>query len=383
MHILIAPNAFKHSLSAVDAAAAIAAGLGASILSGTWAACPVGDGGDGTAEVLLRARGGERRQALARDPLGRHIPCEFVLLDEGRTAVIELAEASGLRRLQPHELDPLRASTAGTGDLLKCALDCGVREIILCVGGSATVDGGSGLLQSLGVGFLDSAGRPLDCLPGQLPALDAIDLTRLDPRLDPRRGERVLTVLCDVTNPLLGARGAAAIFGPQKGATGEAVGALETALTRFSEVVLRHTGEDIARLPRGGAAGGVAAGLYGLLGARLVGGIEYVLQLIDFDAALEGADLVITGEGAIDDQTIDGKAPWGVALRARARGAFVVGMAGRVPLVTSPELREGFDALLAIGDGVTTLDVALGRTADNLRRTALELGNLLALCGRY
>lgn len=378
MHILIAPNAFKHSLSAVDAAAAIAAGLGASRLSGTWAVCPVGDGGDGTADLVLRARGGERRQARARDPLGRHITCEFVLLDEGRTAVIELAEASGLRRLQTHELDPLRASTAGTGELIKCALDCGVREIILCVGGSATVDGGSGLLQALGVGFLDSAGRPLDSLPGQLSDLAAIDLTHVDPRL----GERVLTVLCDVTNPLLGERGAAAIFGPQKGATGEAVGALETALARFSEVVLWHTGQDIAKLPRGGAAGGVAAGLAGLLGARLVGGTDYVLQLIDFDAALEGADLVITGEGAIDDQTIDGKAPWGVALRARARGAFVVGMAGRVPLVTSPELRAGFDALLAIGDGVTTMQVALGRTADNLRRTALELGNLLALSGR-
>jgi glycerate kinase len=378
MHILIAPNAFKHSLSAVDAAAAIAAGLGASDFSGTWAACPVADGGDGTADLLLRARAGERRQALARDPLGRRIPCEFVLLDAGRTAVIELAEASGLRRLQSHELDPLRASTAGTGELIKCALDCGVREIILCVGGSATVDGGSGLLQALGVDFLDCAGRPLDCLPGELPQLAAIDVTRLDPRL----GDRVLTVLCDVTNPLLGGRGAAAIFGPQKGATGDAVGALERGLARFSEVVLRHTGEDIAQLPRGGAAGGVAAGLRGLLGARLVDGSDYVLQLIDFDTGLNGADLVITGEGAIDDQTIDGKAPWAVALRARARGALVVGMAGRVPLVASAELRAGFNVLLAIGDGVATLDVALSRTADNLRRTALELGNILALRGR-
>jgi glycerate kinase len=378
MHILIAPNAFKHSLSAVDAAEAIAAGLGDSNFSGTWATCPVGDGGDGTAALLLRQHDGERRQATAHDPLGRRINCEFVLLDEGRTAVIELAEASGLRRLQTHELDPLRASTAGTGELVKCALDCGVREIILCVGGSATVDGGSGLLRALGVDFLDSAGRPLACLPEQLFELAAIDLTHLDPRL----GERSITVLCDVTNPLLGARGAAAVFGPQKGATWDVVRALETALTRFSEVVLRQTGQDIALLPRGGAAGGVAAGLCALLGARLVGGIDYVLDLLDFDAALEGSGLVITGEGAIDEQTIDGKAPWGVALRARARGAFVVGMAGRVPLVASPELRLGFDALLAIGDGVMTVDEALGRTAANLRRTAVELGNVLALCGR-
>jgi glycerate kinase len=378
MHILIAPNAFKHSLSAVDAAEAIAAGLGASNFAGTWAMCPVGDGGDGTAAVLLRQRGGEWRHALARDPLGRSIPCEFVLLDEGRTAVIELAEASGLRRLETHELDPLRASTAGTGELIKCALDCGVREIIVCVGGSATVDGGSGLLQALGARFLDASGRPLGCLPGNLPELAAIDLTHLDPRL----GHRVLTVLCDVTNPLLGARGAAAIFGPQKGADSTAVRSLEAALARLRDVVRGQTGRDIGRLARGGAAGGVAAGLYGLLGAQLVGGIDYVLELIGFDVGLEGADLVITGEGAIDDQTIDGKAPWGVALRARARGAFVVGMAGRVPLVASPELRAGFDALLPIGDGVMTMEVALGRTADNLRRTALELGNLLALGGR-
>ena len=375
MHVLIAPNAFKNSLGAADAALAIADGLRASRFAGTWSLFPVGDGGDGTAELLLRHLGGSRVSALAHDPLGREVDCHFAVLEAGRCAVIELAEASGLRRMQVHELDPLRATSRGTGELIKCALERGVREIILCVGGSATVDGGTGLLQALGVRFLDALGATIEILPEQLTRLAQIEMSHVDRRL----AECELTVLCDVANPLVGPRGAAAIFGPQKGATPAAVCALEAGLAHFGEVVRRHTGTDIAGAAGGGAAGGAAAGLHGLLEAELVGGIDYVLRRIGFDAALAGADLVITGEGAIDEQTIEGKAPWGVALRARARGARVVGLAGSVPLAASPELRRGFDALLPIGNGVMTLADALERTADNLRRTACELGNLLAL----
>jgi glycerate kinase len=377
MHVLIAPNAFKNSLCAADAALAIAEGLRASRFAGTWSLFPVGDGGDGTADILLGHLGGSRVQERAHDPLGREIDCHFAVLEHGRCAVIELAEASGLRRLQLHELDPLRATSRGTGELIKSALDRGVREIILCVGGSATVDGGTGLLQSLGVRFLDAAGAPLETLPEQLTRLTDIEMSHLDPRLL----DCELRVLCDVANPLLGPRGAAALFGPQKGATAAVVCTLEAGLARLGEVVRSHTGRDIASVAGGGAAGGAAAGLYGLLGAELVAGIDDVLRRIDFDAALAGADLVITGEGAIDEQTLEGKAPWGVALRARARGAFVVGLAGSVPLAASPGLHAGFDALLPIGHGVMTLADALERTADNLRRTACELGNLLALRG--
>ena len=375
MHILIAPNAFKHSLSAADAAQAIADGLRTSRFAGTWTMCPVGDGGDGTVELLLRHLGGSRREAVAHDALGREISCKFALVNQGRTALIELAEASGLRRLQAHELDPLRATSAGTGELLRSALDCGVRELILCVGGSATVDGGTGLLQALGARFLDARGRPLDCLPAHLPDLAAIDMTQLDGRF----AGVALTILCDVTNPLLGERGAAHIFGPQKGATPAAVQSLETGLQCFSSVVLHHGGRDIAGVTGGGAAGGVAAGLFGLLGARLAGGVDYFLECVGFDAVAATADLVITGEGAIDEQTIEGKAPWGVASRARAHGACVVGFAGRVPLAASPALRAGFDALMPIGHDVMSLPQALRLTADNLRRTACEFGNVLAL----
>jgi len=374
MHILIAPNAFKNSLSADAAANAIALGLAASRFSGTWTVCPVGDGGDGTADLLARHSHGERVPARVRDPLGREIDAHFALCDAGRTAVIELADASGLKLLGRDELDPLRASTFGTGELVACALDRGVQEIVLCLGGSATIDGGSGLLRALGVEFRDSRGEVL-VTPESLYHLSRIDVSRVHERIAACR----FTVVCDVANPLLGEHGAAAVFGPQKGASGAAVQHLERALARLREVVLAHTEKDIARVARGGAAGGVAAGLFGLVNAELVDGIDYVLDRIGFDAALGPADLVITAEGSIDEQTSHGKGPWGVAMRAKRRGVFVVGFAGHLPRVPSASLGEAFDALLPIGHGPATLAEALGATADDLTRSARELGNLLAL----
>jgi glycerate kinase len=375
MHILIAPNAFKHSLNATEVADAIAEGLRASRFAGTWSTCPVGDGGDGTAALLLRHLGGLEVTAAARDPLGRVLESRFVLIDEGRTAIIELAEASGLRHLRSDELDPLRATSFGTGELMRAALDRGVGEIILCVGGSATVDGGTGILRALGARFLDAEGAVLTTLPGSMMELAAIDMTRIDPRLGACR----LTILCDVTNPLVGARGAAAVFGPQKGAAPAAVIALDAALGRFSDIVFAQTGRQIGNLERGGAAGGVAAGLFGLLDATLENGIDYFLERVGFDAAIAKADVVITGEGSIDEQTVEGKGPWGVAVRARRQGAFVVGLAGQVPLSASPALRSGFDALIAIGNRAMSVTEAMQCTAENLRRTALDLGNLFAL----
>ena len=375
MHVLIAPNAFKHSLSAVDAADAIAAGLRESNFSGTWAACPVGDGGDGTADLLLRQLGGREVPVVVHDPLGRRIESHYALLEGERTALIELADASGLRLLRADELDPLRASSFGTGELIGRCLDRGIRDIILCVGGSATVDGGTGLLRALGFEFRDAAGNALTTLPGSLIDLDTIDFSNVDRRI----AECVVTVLCDVSNPLVGERGAATVFGPQKGATPASVRSLEAALQRFAEVVFAQTAMDIAAVPRGGAAGGVAAGVFGLLNARLVDGIDYFLELIDFERALEKAQVVITGEGSIDEQTADGKGPWGVALRARQRGAFVIGLAGQVPLVPSPVLRAGFDVLLSIGNRAMTVAEAMACAAANVQRTAFELGNLLAL----
>jgi glycerate kinase len=375
MHILVAPNAFKHSLDAMEAAEAICDGLRASRFGGTLQACPIGDGGDGTAALLQRHLGGRRISAPAHDALGRPIEGHFVLVDGGRTAIIELAEASGLRRLRSDERVPLHATSFGTGELIRAALEQDVREVLLCVGGSATVDGGTGLLRALGVRFLDARGGELTSLPQKMGDLAAIDREHVDPRL--ARCE--LTLLCDVTNPLIGPRGAAAVFGPQKGASMAQVGALEAALTHFSIRVYEHAGRDIAALERGGAAGGVAAGMSGLLGARLVDGIDHFLDRTGFDAALALANVVITGEGSIDDQTADGKGPWGVAVRARARGIFVVGLAGQVPLQAGQVLRAGFDALIPIGNRAMSLAEAMDCTAQNLRRAATELGNVLAL----
>ena len=375
MHVLIAPNAFKNSLDAIEVADAIAHGLRDSNFTGSVAVCPVGDGGDGTAALLLRHLGGVEIAAIAHDALGREVEARFGLVDDGRTAIIELADASGLRRLRLDELDPLRATSFGTGELIMAALDRGVREILLCVGGSATVDGATGILRALGVKFLNASGRELTLLPAAMQELVAIDTSGLDPRL----ATCSLTVLCDVTNTLGGARGAASVFGPQKGATPAAGETLTAALERFSDLVLAHTGRDISTLERGGAAGGVAAGLAGVLEAKLVNGIDYFLARIDFESAIAAADVVITGEGSIDDQTADGKGPWGVAIRARRRGAFVVGLAGQVPLQAGAALRSGFDVLIPIGNRAMSVSEALASTAQNLYRAAFDLGNLLGL----
>jgi glycerate kinase len=294
---------------------------------------------------------------------------------EGQAAVIELAAASGLRLLRPDEFDPLHSSSFGTGELIKFALDRGVSEIVLAIGGSATVDGAAGILQALGVRFLNAGGNALTNLPEALVDLDYVDVSGLDGRIL----KCSLIVLCDVDNLLLGAQGAARVFGPQKGATPEAVSKLEVALAKLSEVFLRQTGKDMSRTKCGGAAGGVAASLQAFLNAKLVSGIEYFLDATGFDAALHKADLVITGEGSIDDQTLHGKGPVGVAARAKAKNIPVVGLAGAVPLKPNSLLRQYFDVLLPIGAGVVEVEVALGQTALNLERTAFELGNLLAL----
>jgi glycerate kinase len=338
----------------------------------------VGDGGDGTGELLRLHLGGTKVPVSVHDPLGRRIDSHLSLLEDGRTAVIELADASGLRLVRTEELNPLRATSVGTGELIRRALDLGVAEVILCVGGSATVDGGAGLLGALGARFLDGAGNTLEPLPKSLLQLSTIDLSRLDRRV----GDCKLIVLCDVRNPLLGERGAAKVFGPQKGATPAGVATLEAALERLSSTVRDLTGNEISGLPCGGAAGGVAATLSGILRAELVSGIDYFLSRTDFAAALADVDCVITGEGSIDEQTAEGKAPWGVAVRAKARGAFVVGLAGQVPLTPSRVLDAGFDALIPIGHRAMTTAEAIGSTAANLRRTGLQLGNFLGWARR-
>lgn len=372
MHILIAPNAFKNSLSAAEAAQAIQRGLHSPF---TTECFPVGDGGDGTGDLLIDRLGGQRIPEWARDPFGRQVSTYWGLADNGRTAIVEMANASGLRLLDRNELHPLKASSTGTGDLILAALDSKVQRIILGMGGSATVDGGTGILQALGARFLNANGQPLKDLPGSLDDLEAIDTEGLDPRL----AGIDLTILCDVANPLTGPQGAATVFGPQKGASGQDVQRLDACLQRLSRVIHAQTGRVLSALPRAGAAGGAAGGLYGILEARLVSGIDYFLEITGFEAALDRCDCIITGEGSIDEQTLQGKAPVGVAVLAKKKNKPVIALAGKVPLHEIPELKEYFDVLLPISHAPADLPSALRNTASDLQRTASQLGNLLAL----
>jgi glycerate kinase len=373
--ILIAPNAFKHSIDAEAAANAIKKGFMQSRLDCDGECFPVGDGGDGTARLIISKCHGRLVDTTVHDPFGRTLHTSFGLIDDGKTAVIEMADASGLRLLRTEELNPLLATSAGTGQQIKMALDSGVRKIIIGMGGSATVDGGTGIVKALGMRFLDADGHELTDMPGSLINLSAIDLSALDERIL----QTEVIVLCDVDNLLLGKQGAAAMFGPQKGASFNDVLQLDAALARLSEVTRRQTGKDITSIKYGGTAGGASAGLYAFMNARLVNGIEHFLQLTGFEASLEKADIVITGEGSIDEQTLQGKGPFGVAYMAKQKGLPVIGLAGKVPLTRNTALEKYFDALVPIGHQPLDLPAALLATADNLTRTATEIGNLLAV----
>lgn len=374
MHILIAPNAFKSSLPATAVADSIREGLLNSKLNCTCECFPIGDGGDGTAELIIKHCGGKNISVSVHDPLGRLIQSTFGLIDSGNTAVIEMSNASGIRLLNPVEFDPLHTSTVGTGELICAALDTGVKTIIMGIGGSATVDGGSGLLQALGIQFLDVSGKKLSQLPECLVDLHAIDVSSLDKRIL----HCEFIILCDVENTLLGDNGAAAVFGPQKGASPEAVQKLELGLKKFRDVTFQKTGFDMTILKHGGAAGGTAAGVAAFLNAKLVNGIDHFLQITNFDEHLDKADFLITGEGSIDAQTLDGKGPFGVALKAKEKNIPVIGLAGRVPLIPDKKLQHYFDVLLAIGNEPADLVSAMQSTAANLKRTATAIGNLLS-----
>ena len=374
MHILIAPNAFKNSLGAAEVAGAIKEGLVKSGLQCTCECFPVGDGGDGTGELIIQQGNGSIESVEVLDPLGRKINAEFGLIDNGKTAVIEMANASGLRLLKPVEYDTLHTNSIGTGELMKHALDKKVNKIILCIGGSATTDGATGIARALGIRFLDKNGNALINLPEQLTELDSIDLSSLDKRIMSCR----LVILCDVENVLLGKEGSVTVFGPQKGARPDEIIRLEAALTKLRDVVFHQTGNDLSLIKYGGAAGGTAAGLSALMNAELVNGIKHFLLLTGFDKSLNKADLVITGEGSIDIQTLQGKGPYGVAKLAKQKGIPVIGFAGKIPEVIPAQLKQFFDQLISINKEPVDIATALKNTKQNLERTAKDLGKKLA-----
>jgi glycerate 2-kinase len=372
MHILIAPNAFKNSLDAAAAADAIEKGLQRSQLNCTVIKFPVADGGDGTAALLMQHLGATPMEVMVQNPLGKKIRATFGWAENNAVAVIELAAASGLRLLRPHEYNPMRATTFGTGELLLEAMKRNAQQIFLCIGGSATVDGGTGILGALGFRFTDLNGNEI-LHPASLKNIT--DFSLPDNNILFRKTE--ITILCDVQNPLLGGNGAAAVFGAQKGATEKEVILLEEGLKYFSAIVLKKTGKDIAVVKHGGAAGGVSAGLYGLLDAKLVNGINYFLAVTSFEEELKKATLVITGEGIIDRQTLQGKAPFGVAEKAKTFSIPVVGLAGKIIDEADEGLNYYFSQLICINTPGTKLEDALKNTFSNLEKAAYNLGNEL------
>ncbi|NDZ73362.1 glycerate kinase [Streptomyces sp. SID10362] len=336
--VLVAADKFKGSLTAVEVAERVTAGLRRVVPDVRVEALPVADGGDGTVAAAVAA-GFERREVRVAGPLGDEVTAAYALR-EG-TAVVEMAEASGLQRLPEGVLAPLTSSTYGSGEVLRAALDAGARTIVFGVGGSATTDGGAGMLAALGARFLDADGEPVAPGGGGLAALASADLTGLDVRL----ADVELVLASDVDNPLTGPKGAPAVYGPQKGASPDDVTALDAALAHFAKVLEQTEGvgaraAEYAASPGAGAAGGIGFGAM-LLGARFRPGIEVMLDVLGFAPALERADLVITGEGSLDEQTLHGKAPAGVAAAARAAGKEVVAVCGRLALPAETLGRAG------------------------------------------
>ncbi|ONC35565.1 glycerate kinase [Burkholderia pseudomallei] len=365
MKIVIAPDSFKESLTAVETARQIEAGFREVFADADYRCLPIADGGEGTVDALVAAAGGERRGASVADPLGRPTRAAFGILPDG-TAVIEMAEASGLHLVAPDARDPRVTSSRGTGELIRAALDAGARRFIVGLGGSATNDGGAGMLQALGVHLSDADGRPLGPGGAALARLARIDAASLDGRL----AECAFEVACDVDNPLVGPNGASAVFGPQKGATPEMVADLDRHLAHFAAIVARDVGPDVEQLPGGGAAGGLGAAMSAFLGATLRPGVEIVTDALRLRDAIRGASLVVTGEGCIDGQTLRGKAPIGVARIAAECGVPVVAIGGAVSHQAGALYAHGFDAVFASVGRACTIDEALRDAAANVRFAA-------------
>ena len=360
VRILVAPQEFKGTLSAAEAAAAITGGIRRVLPGAELDVCPIADGGPGTVDALVDAARGERRVARVHDPLGRPIDAVWGLIEGGATAVIEMAAASGLALLRPEERDPRRTTTFGTGELIREALAAGCATIIVGVGGSATNDGGTGAAAALGVRFLDERGHPLPPGGVALTRLARINLSARDRRLD----DVDLLVATDVTNPLCGPEGASVVYGPQKGGDPEAVSELEAALTRLAAVVKADLGIDLALKPGAGAAGGLAYGLAVFCGGRIAPGFDLIARALRLSRRIAAADVVVTGEGRLDSQTARGKGPGELARRAKQRGARTVAMAGAID--------PGFDL------AVSPFDEAIAATPGGPPATAHEAADALA-----
>ncbi len=368
--VVIAVDSFKGCLRSVEVAGAVERGVLAVFPDCGVDKLPVADGGEGTVEALIEALGGEWAGAQVHDPLLRPITARYGVVDGGRTAVIEMAAASGLPLLAPGERDPLRASTAGTGELIADALRRGCRKILVGIGGSATNDGGIGMLAALGFRFRDASGRAMDAVGGE--ALVRIDSIDAQGRLR-ELADAEIVVACDVSNPFYGPQGAARVFGPQKRADNDAVETLDRGMRHFAEAIGRHNGMDVQRMPGSGAAGGLGGAFAALLGARLVPGAEMILDALGFEARLRGADLVITGEGRLDAQSVMGKAPGAIAAAAARAGVPVIAVAGAVEDAATLN-GHGFGAVFPIQPRPVSLQEAMqpAFALQNIERTVRQ-----------
>ena len=362
MNVLLCPDSFKDALSAEEAAKAMAQGIQRAAPNAITQLCPLADGGEGSLDALIAATHAERRTLTVQDALGRPRQAAWGWLSEQRTAFIELAEASGLQHLTRDERNALHTTTFGVGELFLAALDAGATHALLLLGGSATNDAGAGMLQALGATLLDAQGQPLPPGGGALQQLATLDLSTLDPRLADLRVEAAV----DVDNPLLGERGASAVFGPQKGATDADVATLDRALGHFADLTAKALGKDDRALPGAGAAGGMGFAAHCFLNAALTPGIEMIMQQANFAQLLNDADVVITGEGRLDGQSLAGKTPIGVSRAAKRHGKPVIVLAGSLGDGWQACTEEGVTAAFALADGLMTLEQALPRTAELL-----------------
>ncbi|MCU8156809.1 glycerate kinase [Vibrio vulnificus] len=378
MKIIIAPDSYKESLTAMDVAIAIEKGFKQVLPDAHYVKLPMADGGEGTVQSMVDATGGTIIEHTVTGPLGQRVDGFFGLLGEGKTAVIEMAAASGLHLVTPDQRNPLITTTFGTGELIKAALDHGVEHIIVGIGGSATNDGGIGMAQALGIKLLDAQGNELGYGGGELAKLATIDCSQLDPRLAQVR----LEVACDVDNPLCGTKGASTVFGPQKGATPEMVAILDKNLAHYAAIIKQQLGVDVRDMAGAGAAGGMGAALLGLLNAELRPGIEIVMDAVRLDEIVADADLVITGEGRIDSQTIHGKTPIGVARTAKKHGLPVIGIAGCLSADCGVVHEHGLDAVFAVVNRSVDLPTALAEAAENVELTARNVAAAFCMTRR-
>ncbi len=377
MKIVIAPDSFKENLTSLEVASEIEAGLRRVWPDAQYVKVPMADGGEGTVQSLVDATGGEIVKVEVSGPLGDKVLASYGLLGNKRTAVIEMAEASGLPLVPKDKRNPMIATTYGTGELIKDAVARGVEEIILGIGGSATNDAGAGLAQALGVRFLNFGGAPIRDLiaGGDLDDVQAVDMSGVEPSLARVR----ISVACDVTNPLCGEKGASRVYGPQKGATPKMVEQLDKNLAHFAHVIKRSIGADVADRPGAGAGGGIGAGLMAFTNATLKRGVELVVAATRLEEHMQGADLAVTGEGRVDFQTAFGKTPSGVAAAARKHGVPVVAIGGGLADDAGGVFAHGIDGLETATPNAMPLDVAIGKSRQYLQDAGERVARLIVI----